>query len=103
MEESIRINTRLLQDHVSVVMEEKRTAQQLYSQVEALKRISDDSTLYQYNRILNRIEILIQYYQKMAEALESVSEGAMSLYRQTLGILRNDADEAKNVVSNTFL
>jgi len=103
VDESIRVDTRLLRDHVSEVLEEKRLAQRLYSRVEQLRATSEDSQKIQYTRILNRIELLIEYYQRMADALDYVGDEAIMLYQKNAELLRRGNDEARYTVSRTFL
>ena len=103
MDDSIRINTRLLRDHVSAVREEKRLAQQLQNKVELLKRISGEGERPAYQYILGRVECLVRYYQKMADALEEVGDEAEYLYRQLAKRLRDENDAARSEISSTFL
>ena len=103
MDGSIHIDTRLLREHVSVVLEERRIAQRLYSNVEALQRISDEASRAQYRALLNKIDRLIQYFQKMADALEEISDGADALYRELSRLLGDDNDVAKSVLPNIML
>jgi len=100
---SIHVDTGLLREHVSVVLEEKRIAMELQSHVETLMRISGDSARPQYQSILNRIENLVLYYQKMADALETVGEDAVMLHREIASKLRDDNDEATHVVSQHLM
>ena len=103
MDGSIHIDTRLLREHVSVVLEQRRMAQQLYERVEALQRISEETSRAQYRTILHKIDRLIQYYQKMAEALGSIGDGAEALYRDISRLLSDDTDAAGRVLPNTML
>lgn len=103
MEKSIYIDTRLLRDHVSIILEEKRIAQQLYSQVNQLKR-SDESVFGpQCHEALSKIDTLIRYYQMMANALEEVGDNAVALSREISRILQDDTDEVKRHYSNVML
>lgn len=103
MNEGIRIDLQLLRDYMSAVLKEKRLAQQLYSEVEGVSRISDDSTILQYRQILSRVEILIQFYQKMEETLQGVEENAIAIHREIMARLREETDEGKHVLPNAYL
>ena len=88
---------------MSEVLEERRLAQRLYDSVNQLKASSEESAKYRYNQILSRIEILIEYYRRMADALDYVGDEAVMLYRESTGLLQSDTDSARHVVSGTFL
>lgn len=103
MDENIHIDTGLLREHVSVILEEKRIAEQLLYQVEKLRKLSSDSVGPQYNAIVKKIENLIQYYRRMAEALETLGDDAVMLYREIAQKLQDDNDKAKRDISNFFM
>ena len=103
MDEGIHIDTALLREHVSVVQEEKRLAMQLQSQIELLKRISEVESVQQYQQILNKVDNLVQYYQNMADALDTAGDLAVEYYREIAAILQDDTDEAKSVISRYLL
>lgn len=103
MDESIHIDTGLLREQVSVVREEKRIALELQSQVEKLKRTGDESSVAYYNDLLDRIEILVQYYGRMSDALETVGDDAVLLYRNLAQTLEDEKDAAKDTINHVFL
>ena len=103
MDEDIHIDTGLLRDQVSVIQEEKRVAQQLYDKVEMLKNLSEDGVRAQYQSILGRIDKMVQYYSKMAEAMEYVTDEALNLHRQLENLVHDDTVNADNDISKRFL
>ena len=102
-DESVRIDIKLLRDFTSAVVKEKRLAQQLYSKVEEVSRISDDGTRLQYRNLLSRVEILVQFFQKLEETLQDVEENTIAIHCAILARLQEGTDEVKHVLPTTYL
>lgn len=103
MDESVHIDTRLLRDQVSAILEEKRIAQQLLRKVEMLKSTGDDSTSIQLQAIISKVQNLVRYYEKMAGVLEDVGDEAVRLSRFFTQLIRDERDESNNSISHRFL
>lgn len=103
MDEGVRIDLQLLRDYTSAVLKEKRLAQQLYSKVERVSRLSDDSIGLQYRKILSRIETLILFYQKLEETLQGAEENTIAIHQKIMTRLHEGTDDVKHVIPNDYL
>ena len=96
------MNVGLLRDHISELNKEKKIAQELYDNVMAAKRLSDPSESYKYNRVLNEIEQLIEYFAKMADVLRNVEFEAGQLSQKIGATIEDDTARAKHAISNAI-
>lgn len=97
MEEGVRIDIRLLRDYMSAVVEEKRLAQQLYSKVEGLCRMCDDSEKTRYYKLLRDVEVLLVYYARLEDSLQNVELNTIAIHNEITARLRDETDEVKRM------
>lgn len=102
MEDPIYLDTRLLRNQVSTLQDERKTAQRLRESVLTAKSLSDLAMYPYYNRMLNEINELIQYFGKMGEALESLEQNAFSLQKSIKSLVQAETDRAADTVNKTF-
>lgn len=97
------VDTRYLRDHVSALLDEKKIALQLYEQIKSMKNL-DEPFLYQkYNLVMNDIDQLVGYFQKMAESLEYIEQEAIKLSGSLREIINEDAVKVNIAVSESFM
>ena len=98
MNEDIYVDTRLLRDHVFDIRRETAITQELRDRIEVLRRLGDGSNDPQYRSIQNRVDLLISYFQKMAETLENAADQADAISRIYNELLQDESD----IVRKTF-
>lgn len=103
MSEELRLDTGLLRNHVSVVMDEKRTALQLYSTLNTAKRLSSPDMQSRFNGLLSQIENLAAYFGEMATSLDSICDEAIELKRQLDKLIEDDSDAARKLLPDIIL
>jgi len=102
VEDPIYLDTRLLRNQVSTLQDERKTAQRLRESVLTAKNLSDPAMYPYYNRVLNEINELIQYFGKMGEALEGIEQDAFSLQKSIKSLVQTGTDQTADTVNKTF-
>ena len=97
------VDTGFLRDHVSKLREQKKLASRLYENVAAMKQVDDPTVAYKYDPVLRDIRQLIEYFDRMADFLSNVDDDAVQLSNELQALLRDDTDETKRAISNTFM
>ena len=97
------VDTGYLRDHVYKLREQKKLASRLYESVAAMKQNSDPSVSYQYNAVLQDIEQLVEYFNRMARSLSEVEDHAILLHHELGELIQDDTDKLRRTVSNTFM
>ena len=102
MDAPVYLNTRLLRDHVSRIQEERRTAQRLYESVRRAKELSDPTIESAYNGVLDDINALIRYFEKMEDAFDQIELKAIELNRTVQSLVQEGIDQTKEVQNKYF-
>ncbi len=83
-------DARLLRDHVSQVHEERRTTQHLREAVRRARDYGDPSLASEYNRVLNTVDHLEQYFRRMATVLDDAASDVNQTYQEVVRIIEED-------------
>ena len=94
------IDTGLLRDHVSKLREQKKTALRLKHSVEKVKMLSDPSMSFQYDPIIRDVESLVEYLDRMADALDQVDDEAIMASMRIASLIDSSTEETLHIVSN---
>ena len=97
------VDTGLLRDHVSKLHERKKTATRLYESVRSMRRADDPAFAYKYDSILQNIEQLIEYFTRMASALDKIEGDATELSQKIGRLIEEDTDDTRHTISNNFM
>ena len=100
---SLFIDVGLLRDHVSKLREKKKTATRLYESVKGMRRADDPESVYRYRAILQEIDALIEYFDRMAALLDNVGDDAVELSHKIQKIFEDGADYTRYTISENFL
>ena len=98
-EDGIFVNTGFLREHVLKLRTEKKIALELRENVEAMKYLVELDELYKIQAILRDIDMMIDYFEKMADSMDTIGNEAVYLSRTIGGIVQDDTDATKSVVS----
>ena len=99
----VYVDAGLLRDHVSKLRERKKTASKLYSKVVSMRNSDDLSNAYRYTSILRDIERLVEYFDRMALLLDEMSDDAVEVSHKIGGMLQEDAENTRRVLSKNFM
>ena len=97
------VDTGYLRDHVYQLRQQKKLAARLYENVAAMKHHSDPSLSYQYYPILQDVETLMEYFQRMANVLAEVDDDVVQLRNELGKLIESDTDRAHHTISNTLM
>ena len=102
MDSSSYFDTGSLRDHVSEILEEQRTAQRLYETVRFAKNTGDPLVAQGYDRVLNSIETLQRYFERMAIVLDDAAVDASRVYKE-LGICIQDSTDRLRDINDRMM
>ena len=97
------VDTGLLRDHVSKLREEKKTATRIYNNIRMLRNCSDSSETGKYYSIINDIEQLIEYLDRMIKVLSDAEDNAIELSRTIGALIEDDTYNTKSITSNAIM
>ena len=100
---SLFIDVGLLRDHVSGLREKKKTATRLYESVKGMKRADDLESAYRYRAILREIDVLFEYFDRMAVLLDNVGDDAIELSHKMQKLIEDGTAYTNYTVSDNFL
>ena len=94
------VDTGLLRDHVSKLREQKKIALRLKKSVQTVKALSDPSTAFQYDTIIRDVDCLVEYLDRMANALDNVDDEAIMMHMRIAHLIDDSTYEASHTISN---
>ena len=97
------VDTGLLRDHVSKLREEKKMANRLYENLNAMRNADDPSVAYKYNSALRDTQRLAEYFSRMAEVFARIEDDAVELKNELGAMIKDDTAQLHNTVNNTFM
>lgn len=97
------VDTGLLRDHVSILREERKNASRLYANVATMRSRSDPADVYKYNSLLRDIELLISYFDRMANVLSNAEDEAVHMSHEIGCIIEEDTMRTRRAVSQSFM
>lgn len=97
------IDTGLLRDHVSKLQNQRKIAERLRESLQAMQRVAKPETFAQYKAVLHDVELLCEYFTRMARVLNNTGDKAVVLSREIAAIIEEDAAQTRYISSNTFM
>lgn len=96
------VHTGFLREHVSKLRAERKIALELRENVEAMKYLVELDELYRIQAILHETDLMVEYFGKMADSIENISDEATYLSRTMGGLIEDDTENTRNTVRKTF-
>lgn len=100
--DSLFIDTGWLRDHISKLREQKKLASRLYDNVLAMKHAGDPTEAYRYDPILRDIELLIEYFGRMATVLSRTDDEAVKLSAELGDLIQTGTEQTKHTIEQNF-
>lgn len=97
------IDTGLLRDHVSKLNSQRKIAERLRYNLQAMRRAADPETSNQYKAVLRDVDRLCEYLTRMARVLNNTGDEAVMLSREMAALLIDDTEHIRQVSSNTLM
>lgn len=97
------IDTGLLRDHVSKLQNQRKIAERLRENLQAMQRVAEPETFAQYKAVLRDVELLCEYFTRMARVLDHTGDEAVVLSREMAAMIEEDTAQTKRIISNTFM
>lgn len=86
-----------------MIREERKTAYKLECAVKTARNLGDASVRPQYNRVIQRIDRLTLYFEKMADAIEGISYEAESMYSRLNTMISDGTENVKHAHGKMML
>lgn len=97
------IDTGLLRDHVSKLQNQRKIAEKLRESLWAMQCVAEPETFAQYKAVLRDVELLCEYFTRMAQALDNTGDEAVVLSREIAAMITEDTAQTRYISSNTFM
>ena len=92
MDNEVYLDTRYIDEHVSQLQDERRTAQRLRNAVIMTRDLGDPLLAAQYGGIIRSVDKLVRYCSKMGDTLEDISFDAKKLQQRLKRMVEEDTD-----------
>lgn len=67
-----------------------------------MRNLDDPNTWQKYNSVLNEVEQMLLYFQKMADTLELIEQEAFAVSRYTKNTIEGNSETVKRVIADSF-
>lgn len=89
------LDARYVDEHVSQLQDERRTAQRLRSAVIMTRDLGNPMLAPQYNRIIRSVDELVQYFGKMADTFEDLSYDAKKMQKRFKQLVEEGSEQVR--------
>ncbi len=101
------LDTEKLSLHIDDILEEKKTAQNLFDMIQSIKQLTyskydvDRSLVLKFQRLIEKSDDLVNYYSKLSAALDRTTFDAVKMIAQT-NQLSDHSDMTKRLTNQTI-
>jgi hypothetical protein len=102
------LDTEKLSLHIDDILEEKKTAQNLFDMIQSIKQLTyskydvDRSLVLKFQRLIEKSDDLVNYYSKLSAALDRTTFDAVKMIAQTNQLLSDHSDMTKRLTNQTI-
>lgn len=97
------VDTGLLRDHVSKLREEKKLAMRLRDGIVAMRNNSDSAAFGEFYPILRDLDMMIEYFERMARVLAVTESEAVQLSRELGNEIEENTAQTQHRSSSSFM
>lgn len=102
------LDTEKLSLHIDDVLEEKKTAQNLFDMIQSIKQLTyskysvDRDLVLKFQRLIEKSDDLVNYYSKLSAALDQTTLDAVKMITETNQLLSDHSDTTSRLINQTI-
>lgn len=102
------LDTEKLSLHIDDILEEKKTAQNLFDMIQSIKQLTyskydvDRSLVLKFQRLIEKSDDLVNYYSKLSAALGQTTFDAVKMIAENNQLLSDHSDMTSRLINQTI-